>query len=259
MSGDSGGRRARPRLALVLSVLLVGVGAYLVVGQVLAARTTSSLPSATGAPAKTPANTTRGGAASESPVDGTTGGTVPVSPAPGAPPTSGVAVGQAPLAPNGTYTTEAGTTATIASLRGEAVLVWFVAGGCASCAASIPAVSSHLAQIRATGVRVLTLGLFEDFPSGGKGMASVLAFGRSAAGRNVERAGWSWGMASRQLSMAYDPFGVPDVYVLIGPHGTLRYRNSVPVSTMSQLLAAARRVGRRPTLATEAAASVPCC
>lgn len=259
MSGNSGGRRTRPRLALMLSVLLVGVGAYLVVGQVRTARTTTSLSSATGAPGRTPAGRARGGAAAGHRAAAAGGGGVPVSRASGAPATSGVAASQAPLAPNGTYTTEAGTTATIASLRGEAVLVWFVAGGCASCAASIPAVSSHLAQIRATGVRVLTLGLYGDFPTGDKGVASLLAFGRSAAGRNVERAGWGWGMASRELSMAYDPFGVPDVYVLIGPHGTLRYRNSVPVSTMSKLLAAARRVGREPTLGTETAAPLPCC
>lgn len=260
MSEGTAGRRARPRLALALSVVLLGAGAYLVVGQVLAARASSSLRSATSVPARTPAATTRSGTASQPPAAGTGGGTAATSPSSAGSAASGTAAtDQGTPAPNGQYTTEAGTTATIASLRGEPVLVWFVAGGCASCAASIPAVAAHLAEIRATGVRVLTLGLYGDFPTGGKGVASLLAFGRSAAGSTVERPGWSWGMASRQLSVAYDPFGVPDVYVLIGPHGTLRYRNSAPVSTMRQLLAAARRVRQRLTVATEAATSVPCC
>jgi len=60
----------------------------------------------------------------------------------------------------------------------------------------------------------------------------------------VRRPGWSWGMASRSLSLAYDPDRVPDVYVLIDRNGRLRYRGSVPVSTMPELLAAAARLGR---------------
>lgn len=147
------------------------------------------------------------------------------------------------VAPNGTYTTAAGTTATIAALSGKATMVWFVAGGCASCAASIPAVASHLGQLTGRGLRVLTLGLSGDFPAGRAGVAQLLSFGRSAAGSNVERPGWRWGMASKPLSVAYDPSGTPDVYVLIGPGGHIRYRSSVPVSTMPKLLAAAGALG----------------
>jgi hypothetical protein len=145
----------------------------------------------------------------------------------------------APLAPNGTFTTASGAPATIASLRGKPTMVWFVAGGCASCAASIPAVAAHLGQIRGAGTQVLTLGLYGAFPTGKAGVAQLLSFGRAAAGADVTRPGWTWGMASLALSRAYDPGGIPDVYVLVGPHGHIRYRNSVPVSTMPQLLAAA--------------------
>lgn len=160
------------------------------------------------------------------------------------------------VAPNGTYTTVAGTTASVAALRGRPAMVWFVAGGCASCAASIPAVAAHLRAIRSAGVRVLTLGLFGDFAPGAKGVAELLSFGRAAADGPVPRPGWDWGMASAALSLAYDPSGTPDVYVLIGAHGHLRYRNSVPVSTMSALLAAARAldVHDRTTSALP-----PCC
>ena len=160
-------------------------------------------------------------------------------------------------APNGAFTTPAGTIATIASLRGKPTMVWFVAGGCASCAASIPAVASHLAQLTGAGLRVLTLGLYGDFSSGKTGVAQLLSFGRSATfGGSIERPGWEWGMASKSLSLAYDPAGIPDLYVLIGPTGHVRYRNSVPDSTMGDLIAAAKRLGAH---AQTTAAVQPCC
>jgi hypothetical protein len=152
------------------------------------------------------------------------------------------ATGSAPMAPNGTFTTPSGAIATIASLRGKPTMVWFVAAGCASCAASIPAVAQRLAQLSSDGVQVVTLGLYGDFSSGKQGVAQLLSFGRAAAGTTITRPGWTWGMASAALSVAYDPSGTPDVYALIGPDGRIRYQNSVPVSTMPQLLAAVGRL-----------------
>jgi hypothetical protein len=160
-------------------------------------------------------------------------------------------------APDGTFTTASGTTETIASLRGTPTMVWFVAGGCASCAASIPAVAAHFDQLRAAGLRVLTLGLYGDFATGAKGVTQLLSFGREASfNKPITRPGWEWGMASKALSLAYDPAGIPDLYVLIGPTGGIRYRNSVPDSTMNELLAAAERLGTR---AHATAAVQPCC
>ncbi len=160
-------------------------------------------------------------------------------------------------APNGTFTTPAGTTATIASLRGKPTMVWFVAEGCASCAASIPAVASHFNQLRAVGLQVLTLGLYGDFAAGNKGVAQLLSFGREAAfNKPITRPGWEWGMASKELSLAYDPADIPDLYVLIGPTGHIRYHNTVPVSTMEALIAAAKRLD---THARTTAAVQPCC
>jgi len=123
-------------------------------------------------------------------------------------------------------------------------MVWFVAGGCASCAASIPAVASHLNQLTGAGLRVLTLGLSGDFGPGRQGVAQLLTFGREAMlGKGIVRPGWEWGLASKPLSLAYDPSGTPDLYVLIDQAGRIRYRNSVPVSTMGALLVAAKRLG----------------
>jgi hypothetical protein len=152
----------------------------------------------------------------------------------------------APIAPNGTYLTAMGSTATIASLRGAPTMVWFVAGGCASCAASVPAVAAHLDALTHSGLRVLTLGR-SGFRPGRAGGTQLLNFATAAAGAPVERPGRSWGMASKSLSVAYDPAGVPDIYLLIGPGGHLRYRNGVPDSTMHQLLAASSRLAARTT------------
>ena len=56
-------------------------------------------------------------------------------------------------------------------------------------------------------------------------------------------------MASKALSLAYDPSGVPDLYVLIGRGGHVRYMNTAPVSTMAKLLAQAKHLGTQTTVA----------
>jgi hypothetical protein len=205
----AGKRRHRSTSVFVLALLVIaGLGAYLVVG-----RSDPSSPTTVRSSASQP-----------------------------------TATGSAPMAPNGTFTTPSGATATIASLRGKPTMVWFVAAGCASCAASIPAVSQHWGQLSSDGVQVVTLGLYGSFASGHQGATQVLDFGRAAAGTTITRPGWTWGMASAALSEAYDPSGTPDVYALIGPDGRIRYQNTVPVSTMPQLLAAVGRLtGHRPS------------
>lgn len=158
-------------------------------------------------------------------------------------------------APNGTFTTANGTQETIASLRGHTTLVWLVADGCASCAASIPTVAQHLAQLQDKGVQVLTLGLYGAFEPGTPGVKQLTAFGRTAAGANVTRPGWTWAMPTEALSVAYDPSGNPDEYFLINPAGNIIYHNSVPVSTMPQLLAAAGTTTGNTTAAAPSAAA----
>jgi len=250
------GRRKRHaaavRVVVVVLVVAAGFSVYRVVG------TAGSSPTGTSARpvASTSASGSSAGAASGSSGSGSASRTRmwPNRTGPVA----------APLAPDGTFVTPGGSTRTVASLRGQPTLLWFVAGGCASCAASIPAVAAHLRQLRSDGVRVVTLGLFGDFSAGKAGAAQLVAFGRAAAGEHVQRSGWEWGMASQGLSMAYDPSGTPDTYALVGPDGHIRYRNTAPVSTMAQLLSAAGHVGRRAggdvtAAATKTLASQPCC
>ncbi len=164
-------------------------------------------------------------------------------------PSATAARAAASLAPSGTFTTlnaNAATVAalrgkdmTVAALRGKPTLLWFLVPGCSSCVASAPAIAKALPSFEADGVHVVSLDLYGDIPPTPQGWGQLAAWAANDAGPAWSSADWTWGMASNTLSLAYDPSGTPDLYFLIGPRGHLRYQNSVPVSTMGQLLAAA--------------------
>ncbi|MHB1509315.1 MAG: hypothetical protein ACYCST_09830 [Acidimicrobiales bacterium] len=102
-----------------------------------------------------------------------------------------------------------------------------------------PAIATALPSLEADGVQVVSLDLYGDLPSTLQGFDQLAAWAAHNAGPAWSSTDWTWGMAFKPLSLAYDPSGTPDLYVLIGPRGHLRYQNSVPASTMPQLLAAA--------------------
>lgn len=156
----------------------------------------------------------------------------------GAPgPAARSAAGHLAAAPSGTLTLLDHRQVSLASLRGRPVLVWFVAGGCASCAASIPAVASHLGAFTKAGTRVVVLGMYGAFGQDRTGTAALASFGKAAAGKAFASPAWMWGVASEALTAAFDPSGTPDAYFLLDAAGHVTYQNSVPVSTMGALLA----------------------
>ena len=118
-------------------------------------------------------------------------------------------------------------------------MVWFVVAGCASCAVSIPAVAQHLHQLASDHVHVVVLDLYGDLGSGNSATANLAEFGRAAAGSQYANPMWTWGLASKSLSYAYDPSGTPDEYFLVASNGHIVYQNSVPVATMPLLLSKA--------------------
>jgi hypothetical protein len=142
----------------------------------------------------------------------------------------------AAAAPDGSFTMLDGRHATLAALRGRPVVVWFIAGGCASCAVSIPAVGTHLAAFRAARTQILVLGMYGAFGQGANQAAQLASFGKAAAGKSFASPAWTWGLASEHLTAAFDPSGTPDAYFLLDAAGHVVYQNSVPVSTMSALL-----------------------
>ncbi len=154
---------------------------------------------------------------------------------PGAGPRAGTGAGEGQLR----LTSQTGRVVSLAELRGQAVLVWFLAVACSSCEASVPVVAAHLPELSADGVRVLALDLAGDLPAGRRGLARLAAFGRLAAGAAYARPGWTWGLASPGLSHALDPTGLPDVYLLLDRAGRLRFQGTAPVDSMPALLRAA--------------------
>lgn len=153
------------------------------------------------------------------------------------------AAGVAPEAghPDWTFTTLTGQTVSLDSFRGRPVMLWFIAAGCASCAVSVPAVAQHIHQLAREGVNVLALDLYGDLDLPPKGIGELADFAQSTVGTEVA-SNWTWGLASKALSYAFDPTGSPDVYFFLTPAGSVAYRGSVPVSSMPELLAAAAKV-----------------
>lgn len=118
-------------------------------------------------------------------------------------------------------------------------MVWFVVTACESCAISIPVVARHLHQLARDHVHVIVLDLYGDLGSGSTATASLAEFGGAAAGAQYASPTWTWGLASKSLSYAYDPAGTPDEYFLVASNGHIVYQNSMPVATMPLLLSKA--------------------
>jgi thiol-disulfide isomerase/thioredoxin len=140
-------------------------------------------------------------------------------------------------APNGTFTTLAGQTTDIASLRGQPTLLWFVSTWCSSCRAGTQAMAQNLAALRSAGVHVTEVELYQDLGQSGP---SISSFAKALAGTEYGNPDWTFGMSSAALTHIYDPQSYLDIYYLLNAKGQVTYVNSSPGSTMPQLLAAAK-------------------
>jgi len=141
------------------------------------------------------------------------------------------------IAPNASFSTLQGATVSIASLRGQPTLVWFVATWCSSCEAGTQAMASHISQLRTDGVRVVELEMYNDLGQAGPSMAS---FAHTYAGQAAANPDWSFGQASEAATLRYDPNGYLDIYYLLNQSGQVVYINSSPAATIGSLLAKAR-------------------
>lgn len=138
--------------------------------------------------------------------------------------------------PAGAYTDLSGQALDVASLRGKPTVLWFIAAGCSSCTASIPALADHLGQFKADGVQVKVIDLYGDLGQGPKAAGALTKLGRGLAGQRFEDPTWQWGISSKELSFRYDQFGEPDIYYVLDRTGKITYQNGVPISTMDALL-----------------------
>jgi len=150
----------------------------------------------------------------------------------GAPKPAGEAKEGAP-APEGTFVEADGARRTIASLRGQTTLLWFVSTWCSSCQAGTAAMAENLSRLTGKGVKVVELELYEDLGQPGP---SIAEFARRYAGPAAANPNWRFGLASATLTHSYDPEAYLDIYYVIDPSGRITYSNSSPASTMGELL-----------------------
>lgn len=143
------------------------------------------------------------------------------------------------LAPPGSFTTAAGSTRTISSLRGRPALVWLVATWCPGCQVGTQAMAAKIAEFSRMHVRVVEL---EDYQDLGQPGPDIASFGRQFAGAAYHSPGWVFGTASQAMTRAWNPRGYLDIYFLLDSSGRIAYVNSALGSTMSQLLARAARL-----------------
>lgn len=160
-------------------------------------------------------------------------------PAQTAPTTTGATPAVGHPAPNGTFTTLAGKTTSIASLRGTPTLVWFVTTWCSSCQAGTKLLAQNIAKLRADGVRVEEVELYADLGQSGPPMAQ---FAKVLAGAQYANPDWTFGVSSAALTRTYDPQSDLEVYYLLNAKGQVSDVNAPLVSTMPQLLQAAGKL-----------------
>src|SRR5579875_3039198 len=82
--------------------------------------------------------------------------------APGGAGTAGTSPSAHAVAPDGSFTTTAGATETVASLHGQPTLLWFVTTWCSSCQAGTQAMSAQIPTLATHHVRVVEVELAGD-------------------------------------------------------------------------------------------------
>jgi thiol-disulfide isomerase/thioredoxin len=125
------------------------------------------------------------------------------------------AVGQP--APAFTYNLLNGHRLSQAALRGHPYVLWAVASWCPSCKVGSKVVGDHIDFLRAHGVRVVEMKLYNDLGSPGPGLQKF----QQAVGAKAASANWYWGELTEKQTAALDPKGAPDIYYLVDARGKI--------------------------------------
>ncbi|MHB1087602.1 MAG: TlpA family protein disulfide reductase [Acidimicrobiales bacterium] len=142
-------------------------------------------------------------------------------------------------APTGTFTTTSGEHVSVASLRGEPTLLWFVATWCSSCQAGTQTMAQNVTRLRVDGVHVVEIELYRDLGQSGP---SISTFGRQFAGVQFFNPDWTFATSSSTLTRNDDPYSYLDIYYLLSRQGRIVYVNGSPSSTMPNLLSQAAKL-----------------
>jgi hypothetical protein len=120
-------------------------------------------------------------------------------------------------APAFTYHLLDGSRLSPGTLRGHSYVLWMVATWCPSCQTGSNVVASHIAFLRAHGVRVVEMQLANDLGQPGPGLGSF----HKAVGKSANSPNWYWGELSQAQTAALDPKGDMDLYYLVDGHGKI--------------------------------------
>lgn len=139
------------------------------------------------------------------------------------------------MAPSGTYTTASGQQESLSALRGSPAMIWLITTWCPVCQVGTRAMQSQLAaKLAQMHVKVVELELYGDL---GHSKPTLTSFIDSYAGMGPHSPNWVFGTASAALTRAYNPKGEMDIYFLVDSTGHIRYVNSGPAKTASQIIA----------------------
>ena len=137
-------------------------------------------------------------------------------------------------APDMTFTTTDGVQRRLSEFHGRPVMLWLFATWCPSCQAATAAVAENFDRLKAAGVQIIQVMLYDNLGFRGP---SVADFAKRHAKSVAPSPDWLWGEASREGSYTYDPGGYPDIYFLIGKDGILEAADLTPHVTMDKILA----------------------
>jgi thiol-disulfide isomerase/thioredoxin len=117
------------------------------------------------------------------------------------------------------------------TLRGHPYMLWMVASWCPSCETGSNVLATHIAFLRAHGVRVVEMQLANDLGHPGPGLESFYrAVGHAATSPN-----WYWGVLTDAQTAALDPKGNMDLYYLIDAHGRIIATDGNPAVTWDEI------------------------
>ena len=136
------------------------------------------------------------------------------------------------IAPDYSFLLSNGSYANLSAYKGHAVVLWFVATWCSSCAQGNEVISQNYQFFKRRGIKVIELELYNDLGYSGP---PITSFVNSYAPSAYSNGTIIPALANYNMTAAYDPKGYRDIYYLLSGNSTVLYINGSPSSTLGQL------------------------
>ncbi len=120
-------------------------------------------------------------------------------------------------APDFTFTALDGSTASLSSYRGHAVVLWWIATFCSTCQVGTQLFAqTYYAQYHSAGVALLEVMSYNDLGQPGPSLADF-----ASANGYTGQAGWVLGSGSSQGTSIYNPTALLDLYYVVNAQGVI--------------------------------------